>query len=55
MRLVGAITLRALRLWEKILRPSGKLSVNTSDQIQELDKEVRAVLENKAEGGNEAK
>ena len=49
MRLMGAITLRALRLWEKTLRPNGKL-LNNGDRIKELDEKVRAILGESMEG-----
>jgi hypothetical protein len=50
MRLVGAITLRALRLWEKILRPEGKLTTKTIDQLQQLGEEAQTVLEENTPG-----
>ena len=44
MRLIGAITLRALRLWEKTLRSNGKPARKTSDHVQELNEQVQAIL-----------
>jgi len=44
MRLIGAITLRALRLWEKTLRPTGKSTRKINDKVQELNGQVHAIL-----------
>lgn len=44
MRLIGAITLRALRLWEKTLRSNGEPARKTSNMFQELNEQVRAIL-----------
>jgi len=55
MRLIGAITLRALRLWEKTLRSNGKPARKTSDQVQQLNQQVRAILgENMEEARKDA-
>ena len=44
MRLIGAITLRALRLWEKTLRSNGEPARKTSNMVQELNEQVQAIL-----------
>ncbi len=44
MRLMGAITLRALRLWEKTLRSNGKPAKQASYKVQELTEQVHAIL-----------
>jgi len=49
MRLMGAITLRALRLWEKTLRSNGKPAKQTSYKVQELTEQVHAILEENME------
>ena len=52
MRLIGAITLRALRLWEKALRSNREPARKTSNMVQELNEQVRSIL---GENTDEAK
>lgn len=55
IRLIGAITLRALRLWEKTRRSNGEPARKTSDHFQELNEQVRAFLgENMEKAGKDA-